>query len=146
MLHWRNLNLILQPDKGTATVVMDRDEYRNKMLQLLEDPTYKKLKNDSTTKIEKRVTQSLRKLEEKGWIADKAKLNLTPQFSTPPQIYGLPKIHKEKTPLRPIVSSIGSPTYKLANELARILSPLMGKTESFVKDSAEFADRTCRHK
>ena len=65
---------------------------------------------------------------------------LTPQFSTPPQIYGLPKIHKAGTPLRPIVSSIGSPTYKLAKELARILAPLMGKTDTFVKNSVEFAE------
>ena len=33
-----------------------------------------------------------------------------------------------RTPMRPIVSAIGSPSYKLAKELARILTPLTGNT------------------
>ena len=116
-------------------------DYRKKTLDMLKDPTtYKKLKRDPTTKIEKCITQSLKVAEKNGWIPDKLRLYLTPQFSTPPQIYGLPKIHKAGTPIRPIVSSTGSPTYKLAKELARILAPLMGKTDSSIKNSAEFAE------
>ena len=53
-------------------------------------------------------------------------------------MYGLPKIHKESVPLRPIVSTIGFPTYRLAKELARILSPLVGHAESFIKNSSHF--------
>ena len=132
--------VILPADKGNATVIMDKEEYRSKILGLLEDPTNRKLKRDPTTKIEKRITQSLKDAEKNGWISNKFRLQLTPQLSTPPQIYGLPKIHKAGTPLRPIVSSIGSPTYRLAKELARILAPLMGKTDTFVKNSAEFAE------
>ena len=45
-----------------------------------------------------------------------------------PKFYGLPKIHKEGTPLRPIVSSIGAVTYSTSKELARILKPLVGKS------------------
>ena len=56
-------------------------------------------------------------------------------------MYGLPKIHKEGYPLRPIVSAIGSPTYLLAKELAQILSPLAGRTGTHVKNSAEFAQK-----
>ena len=40
-----------------------------------------------------------------------------------PKFYGLPKIHKPDTPLRPIVSSCGSVTYGVAKELAKILKP-----------------------
>lgn len=35
----------------------------------------------------------------------------------PPRLYGLPKIHKDGVPIRPIVSFISSPTYKLAKYL-----------------------------
>ena len=49
------------------------------------------------------------------------------RYSDPPQMYGLPKVHKENIPMRPIVSTISSPTYRLAKELARILTPLTGK-------------------
>ncbi|MDA8031702.1 MAG: reverse transcriptase domain-containing protein, partial [Alphaproteobacteria bacterium] len=65
---------------------------------------------------------------------------LTPRQSSAPQIYGLPKIHKAEVPLRPIVCTIGSPTYDLAKELARVLSPLSGGTSSFVKNSTHFVE------
>ena len=131
--------VILPADKGNATVVMDREGYRKKIMEYLDDSTYRKLKTDPTAKIEKRISQSLKTAEKNGWISDKARQHLTPQFSSLPQIYGLPKIHK--APLRPIVSSIGSPTYRLARELARILSPLMGKMGVHVNYSAEFAEK-----
>jgi hypothetical protein len=40
-------------------------------------------------------------------------------------------------PVRPIVSSTGSPCYALAGFLHKILSPLAGRSESFV-NSAHF--------
>ena len=52
-----------------------------------------------------------------------------------PQIYGLPKIHKEGVPIRPIVNTIGSPTYHLAKFLAKKLKYFVGKTPSYIKDS-----------
>ena len=55
-----------------------------------------------------------------------------------PHIYGLPKIHKPDTPLRPIVSFYTSPTYGLSKHLVGILSPLVGKTSSAVRNSREF--------
>ena len=58
-----------------------------------------------------------------------------------PQIYGLPKIHEEGVPLRPIVCTIGSPNYVYAKELARILSSLTGGTSSFVKNSTNFVEK-----
>ena len=129
---------LLPADKGNVTVVMDRCDYE--MTDTLADGTYKKLKRDPTTKIETKVKNALKGLERRGLIDDRTRTRLTPQHSTPPQMYGLPKIHKEGTPLRPIVSTIGSPTYCLAKELTRILTPLVGNTSSNVKNSAEFSE------
>jgi hypothetical protein len=36
------------------------------------------------------------------------------------------------------VNTIGSPTYELAKHVAKILSPLVGHTNSFIKDSNDF--------
>jgi len=49
----------------------------------------------------------------------------------------LPKIHKDNTPVRPIVSSTGSKTYKTVKYLAMVLSPLVGRTEHIVKNSTQ---------
>ena len=55
--------------------------------------------------------------------------------------YGLPNIHKsEPIPLRPITSSIGSVTYKLAKYLTKILSPppLVGQFYHHVTNTQDF--------
>ena len=39
------------------------------------------------------------------------------------------------------MSSIGSPTYALAKEMARILSPLTGSSNSYIKNSEHFAKK-----
>ena len=43
--------------------------------------------------------------------------------------------------MKPIVSTIGSQSYKLAKELARILTPLAGNTMQAVKKSTSFVDK-----
>ena len=56
------------------------------------------------------------------------------------KLCGLPKVHKESVPLRPIVSCIGSPSYQLSKYIASIISPLAGKTSSHVLNSKDFAE------
>ena len=63
-----------------------------------------------------------------------------PTGASSPKLYELPKIHKKNNPLRYIVSSRGSVTYGVANELARILKPLTGNAIHHVSNSSEFAD------
>ena len=51
-------------------------------------------------------------------------------------------IHKADVPLRLIVSTIVSATYFLAKELTEIISPMAGKSFSFVQDSSDFVQKT----
>ena len=62
----------------------------------------------------------------------------------PPKFYGLPKIHKLDTPLRPIVSRCGSVTYGVAKELAKILKPLVGKSPHHINSTQDFVEQV-RH-
>ena len=64
--------------------------------------------------------------------------------STPASFNGFPKIHKPERPLRPITSSIGSPTCAVSKHLVSILSPLRKKRFS-VKNSSEFAQKIQHH-
>ena len=52
-------------------------------------------------------------------------------------MYGLPKIHKENCPARPILSAIGTYNYKLAKFIVPILQPLI-VGQYTVKDSFSF--------
>ena len=55
-------------------------------------------------------------------------------------MYGLPKTYKQNVPLRPIISSIGTFSYKTAKYLAKILSPL-AQNLLLLKDSNDFINR-----
>ena len=79
--------VILPADKENATVVMDQSEYDEKMKCPLDDPAYRKLKADPTSKIETKIKRSLKEMEQRKGNKKKMRLQLTPQQATPPQIY-----------------------------------------------------------
>ncbi|XP_076041906.1 uncharacterized protein LOC143025784 [Oratosquilla oratoria] len=66
---------------------------------------------------------------------------MRPGDSTIPKFYGLPKVHKEGVPLRPIIAFRGSPTYNLARDLAKRLRPLVESSERMLRNSADFVER-----
>ena len=55
-----------------------------------------------------------------------------------PRIYGLPKVHKDGVPLRPIVSFVNSATYSLSKYLCNLLSPLLKCSDVDVASSYDF--------
>ena len=131
---------ILPADKGNTTVVMNKAAYHGKISEMLDSGTYGKLKKDPTQSFETKITKALKNLERIYELPTQLYRRLKPTGSKPPLFYGLPKIHKVDIPLRPIVASIGSPSYSLSKYIASMISPLAGKTDSFIKDSAHFVD------
>ena len=85
----------------------------------------------------------IKRLENEGKISEKKYELIYPRGSRPSILYGSPKVHKpviNNCPkFRPILSTIGTPTYKLAKFLVPILSPLTSNKFS-VHDSFSFAD------
>ena len=51
---------------------------------------------------------------------------------------GSQKFTKQDTPLRPIVSSTGTVSYNTSKELARILKPLVGKSQHHLQNTKDF--------
>ena len=96
---------------------------------------------------ERKMNALLLQLKKKGSIAQNLYNLLRSSGGSTPLLYGLPKIHKPDVPLRPIVSFVQSPTYQLSKHLTRILSPLIGNTDSSVLNSVEFSSfirqKTC---
>ena len=64
-----------------------------------------------------------------------------PMGCSAPKFYGLPKIHKLDTPIRPIVSSHGSVTYGMAKVLTKILKPLVGQSPHHIYSTQDFAEQ-----
>ena len=75
-------------------------------------------------------------------FTDRQFSNIAPTGSKPGILYGLPKIHKELVDnlpkFRPIVSMIGTPTYKLSKFLVPLIEPIT-TNEYTVADSFSFA-------
>ena len=120
---------------------MDAPDYQDKIDAVLSDGKYELLDQDPTKDYEKSFTKALWDLQRKGELPRELSKRLLPAYTSAPQMYHLPKIHKEGVLLRPIVSTIGSPCYNLAKELSWILSPLMGGTDSHIKNSVHFVQR-----
>ena len=130
--------VVLTADKGVSMVVMDKDDYKSKSEELLHTPTYQILRTDPTNKNKNKLISLLKTIKAEGGIGETTYKKLYPTGATIPKYYGLPKVHKEDTPLRPIVSSIGSATYETAKELSRILKPLVGRSTHHVRNNQDF--------
>ena len=114
--------LVLEADKGRSTVIMDREEYREKLLKILQDKeNYKKVGRNPTKSLEKKSKCLVDTLRNEKWIDERLADSLTRLDSVPPKIYGLPKIHKTDLPLRPVVSMVKAPTELLSKFVASIL-------------------------
>ena len=95
--------------------------------------------------MESRVTDVLKNLRDKKEISIEQYKDLSRSGSRPGIMYGLAKVHKivrDGLPsFRPILSAIGTPTYKPAKFLVPILEPLT-TNEYTIKDSFHICRRT----
>ena len=144
----RNLNknkdiVICKPDKGNAVVILNTHDYVQKVNDILSCDKFAldQRNKDTTAKLEKDVVKKLQSLLNKCLIDEAMFRRLKPIGSVVPKLYGLPKVHKDMCPVRPILSMVGSPTHALAQWLADILKPVNDAVSSFcVPDSFQFAD------
>ena len=97
--------------------------------------------------LEKRITSELKLLKHKETIDKSTYKSIKPVGSRPGILYGLGKIHKETgnglPPFRPVPSTIGTPTDKLAKFLPKFLTPSTAN-EYTVINSFHFAEEICQ--
>ena len=134
--------VILPADKGRTTVILNKQDYHNKVKALLDDTnTYEKLTSDPTRAIKNKLIQTLKEWRKEERIPNYLYNQLYPTAENVPKFYGLPKIHKKDVPLRPIVSSIGSVMYDTAKFLAKIMKPLVGLNSHHIVNSEDFVNK-----
>ena len=108
-------------------------------MALLQDTnTYKVLPKDQPHSSKINSSPYSKTSNKQGDSAPKNTKNYIPPVQSPPKFYGLPKIHKAGTPLRPIVSSRGSITYGVAKELSHIIKPLVGQSPHHLRNTQDF--------
>ena len=114
-------------------VVLDREHYNNKARDLLNTPACKEIPKDHTNRIKTQLINKLRQIKKGRKLDEGMYKTMYPTGCVLPKFYGLPKIHKMGTPLRPIVSSRGSVTYGVAKVLSKVIKPLVGQSPIIYK-------------
>ncbi|KAM7304973.1 uncharacterized protein ISCGN_014873 [Ixodes scapularis] len=138
--------VILPADKGNSTVVLDRDAYEKKIQDLLDSSAYEKLRKDPTSQVQTKLNNILSEIFKKHPDARSLHLRLLCRNGFAPGFYGLPKVHKPNVPLRPIVDFTTSPLRGLSNYLHSTLSPLVGNTATYVRNTGHFVEQVARLK
>ena len=125
-------------DKGSAVVIMNRDDYVAEGMSQLSNPAfYKEVKHDLTEKHNKIVTDHLHFYKDRGDISEKTYDYLVNDMPRTSKFYMLPKIHKnlEKPPGRQIVSANDCPTEKISEFVEFFLQPLLPHLKSYIQDT-----------
>ena len=123
---------------------MDRQDYISKANNLFSQNTYRSIPLDPTNTIKNKLINMLKRVKSQTGLNNQTYKAMYPTGYVSPKFYGLPKIHKPDTPLRPTVSSHGSVTYGMAKELAKILKPLVGKSPNHINSTQDFVEQV-RH-
>ena len=130
---------IVTGDKTNKTVVLNSVHYSDKMKCLLGDSTtYKKINNSLVPAHSAKNNFLVKTWFNAGFISKPIYENMKVSGTVVSRIYGLIKLHKQNFPLRPIVSSIGSPFYALSKFLSSVLTKIVGCSDFHVPNSFDF--------
>lgn len=136
--------IVTKPDKGRGVVIMNRCDYLDKMHTIIDDPlTFHIIDTDTTLINEDRLTNTLRRLKKEQFITQEEYSLARSVGSMPARLYGLPKLHKDGVPLRPVMSATKTVGYGLGKMLTRRLDHLRQRP-FVVKDSFDFVDKIKR--
>lgn len=145
-------HIVIKPaDKGSAVVILSRDQYIYEVERQLNDVNYyKKLDKPMYVDTIPMVTEILNSLREKKFINAKQRQYLMGEVQPRERFfYILPKIHKDPEkwsvpfqipPGRPIVSDCASETYFTAEYLDHFLNPLSSRHPAYVRDTYHFIE------
>ena len=123
-----------RPDKGKGVVILNYEDYVNKMLEILNDSsTFGRLDTDPTIIKENELIKQLLRMVDRKFITESQYKQMRPCGSQCAKVYGLPKTHKTWLPLRPVVSSIDGFNDRLNKYLAKKLQPFR-KNKYMIKD------------
>ena len=128
---------VRRADKASAYVILPTEEYLQKLDVLLDDATkFMKIRRNPVEDLKKRVNKEIETVNAKAGGLKLSKLSGDYGLG---YLYGNVKTHKPGNPLRPIISQIPTPTYKLAKRLADLLTPYVPNLYS-LRSSADFLE------
>ena len=144
--------VIKSADKGGATVIMNRANYVAEALaQLNNQQYYEEIDEPVYMSNVGKIDAILNRMKVEKYITDKQLEYLSgPAEVKPRTFYLLPKIHKKvetwpqpnKMPAgRPIVSDVGSETYRISEYIDSFINPLATRHATYIKNTYDFISK-----
>ena len=131
---------IARPGKGKGVEILDKQDYVNKMLDILNDPlSFETIDEDLTLKKEDQLIRILQIMMKRGFLSKEEYERARSRGSNCARMYGLPKIHTEGIAMRPVISSIGSYNYRLAKVISARIEPSR-HSQYILRDTFDFID------
>ena len=133
-----NPNIVIKKaDKSNVFVIMDKEEYTNKINQILADQTkFKQITRDPTETLQRKVNKLIAAANSHS--RNKTLTPIVGSYSTG-YIYGNIETRKNGNPLRPIISQVSTPTYQTSKQQDAIIKPYIPKKYS-LNSRDEFID------
>ena len=104
-------------DKNAGVVIINNKDYIDKTEEFFNNNDFTHIKRNPTSSFNERVKIAIAKHEEFFRSHNINTYYLTPMSPRIPLMYSLIKLHKPDKPVRPIISPIGSSTYRLSKHL-----------------------------
>jgi hypothetical protein len=110
---------VAKADKGKTIVILNANEYNEKISHFIKENKFEKMDTDPTGGYQKQVNEA---------IQNSVTLNISQKWKlknpkpTPPKINGLIKLHKDNNPIRPVINMRSSPSYNLSIFITKYLN------------------------
>ena len=130
---------IAKADKGNSTVIVYVDDYNRKVNDFISSNNFTTTNTDITKPLQREIRSTIN--ECKSVIPRNGKWKLINLNPTAPTMKGLIKLHKEGTPIRPVVNWKHAPGYKLAQTLVNTLNTYIPLPYTYnVKNTPQLID------
>lgn len=133
------------PDKGKGVVIIDKKDYYEAMRAHIREGPYELERFRGAFPVEnlqEKVKDGLKKLVLEGAISKELKDRLVVSNPRMPRMSGFPKIHKAGNQIRPVVTTLFSPTSKIGDYLVKKFRAYKKFESCSVRNSVELVKRT----
>jgi hypothetical protein len=115
----QNNLIVTKADKGNTLVIIQQDDYHQKVDEFITQNQFVKIDDNHTKKQHNAIKTTINQC--KTIIKQTEKWKYQNMNSETPHIHGTIKLHKEEKSVRPIVNWKNSPGYKIATVITRLL-------------------------
>lgn len=118
---------------------MDKLDYHNRIHKLVTEGPYIELTTNPLPKMIQQIKDVIKVACQT--LGSEFKWKLNESNPTIPRMYALPKIHKPGNSMRPIISNVNAPHYKISKYVVNEIRQLQPIEGFYVKNSLEFVER-----